>query len=124
MQFDPSGTRPAESCQDEIGTVRFNARQRLMPGTPWDTNKKIVQVEVFTRIFYGVGMNASLVLIPYSISLATPEAPGLYAMNTYIYSRSFKLGFAYKWHKPVYWPLFTRAWYACFRRNMPQQRQV
>jgi len=52
-QFNPSGARPTENLR---GTVRFNARRRLVPGPPWDASKKIVQVEAFTRIFHGIGI--------------------------------------------------------------------
>jgi hypothetical protein len=48
--------------------------------------------------------------IPCVIRPTTTETSGLYAIPENIYSRSFSQGFACKWHRPVDWPLSSRAW--------------
>jgi hypothetical protein len=48
--------------------------------------------------------------IPCVVRPATDQRSGLYVMRGDIYSRSYTRGFACKWHEPVNWPLFSRAW--------------
>jgi hypothetical protein len=54
------------------------------------------------------------VYIPCVVRPATVEGSGLYVMPEYIYSRSYKAGFACNWHRPLDWPLFSRAWYVIY----------
>jgi hypothetical protein len=65
-QLDPGRQRDKTQDEQQIGTVRFVARRRLTPGPPWDSGKRIVQIDVFTKIFHVSGSAANIVLIPYS----------------------------------------------------------
>jgi hypothetical protein len=64
-QLDPGCSKNEGQDRQNFETIRFTARRKKSFGPPWDMGKIIVQVDVFTRMFYPSGSIASIILIPY-----------------------------------------------------------